>query len=448
MYTTPMQSFVTLFSSLIHALRRDPWLAFPFAAITGAGLLGLRLSACTQAAAGFMIYLSSSAATRLAETAQVLGQRRVPNALWHDSVKLRVASVWAQGLALLAATAAPAVTNGQAPTLATAAALSLAACTGTLFSTLRSGLLPRLRNRTVYTAGLIALVAFAVYSDAAVAALARLPAAVLLALAAGWPVMSLMLQRYWRIMPGVQPPMQAADAPAWSSKIMRYGLLQPRFLQDNKIQSSMLSGVRMGTAALGWTTMPALTLGSTLTAGHVLAMTAWLPAAMSMVAMRNLHWRTMLMPGRQGALAMQIYRTSLKIALFLLLVLMFGQAALDALLGQDRANTVHNMEKWLVFGMQAPLLVALTVLLSALPDPRRTTWGTLIAAYVVLAAIHLGQLYHVPITGLHAGPAYAAAMVALSALVMLAAKRLWTPNKLLPYLPERPVSLSAFSATR
>ncbi|MRV71214.1 hypothetical protein GJ700_05710 [Duganella sp. FT92W] len=448
-----------LFSSLMQALRNDPWLAFPSAAIAVAGLLDLRLPAAMrtgvsphllQAAAALMLYLSSSASTRLAETAQILGQRRIPDALWHDSVKLRLASVWANGFALLIAIAVPWIisTTMQAPVLAALAALSLAACAGTLFATLRSGLLPRLRNRTVYTAGMIIIVVWAVYGDVAVAALMRLPATVLVLLAAGWPAMSVALQRYWRIMPRVQPPATAAEAPAWSSKVLRYSLLQPRFLQDNKVQSSMLGGVRMGTAALCWSLTPPLPLGSVLTVGHLLAMIAWIPAAMSMVAMRNLHWRTLLAPGRDGALAMQIYRTSLKIAVCMLLVLMFGQAALDMAFGQRMADTLHNMEKWLVFGMQAPLLVAINVLLCALPNPRRTTWGTLMAAYLVLALIHVGKLYSVPVTGLHAGLGYAAGMIVLSVLVMRMASRLWTPNRLLPYLPERPVSLTAFSAAR
>jgi hypothetical protein len=31
---------------------------------------------------------------------------------------------------------------------------------------------------------------------------------------------------------------------------------------------------------------------------------------------------------------------------------------------------------------------------------------------------------------------------------MLAAGRLWTPRRLLPYLPERPATIAAFSAAR
>jgi hypothetical protein len=452
---------MNLFPPLIQALRADPWRVFPFAAIAGAGLLTLKLPPASQgyaalyllqAAALFMLFLSSSAATRLAQTARILALRRVPAAVWSGSVTLRLASVWANGAALLAALAVTWMPGAAAPApvLASIATLSLAACIGTLFSTLRSGLLPRLRNRLLHGVALAALAAFFLYGHVALSAFAQIPAAVLLVVAASWPLMAVALRRHWRSMPHLPPSGQGSDIPAWSAMVLRYTVLQPRFLQDNKLQSSVLGGLRMGMVSLCWSLMPPLALGGTLTVGHLLAFIPWLPAAMTMVAIRDLHWRTMLAPARNGtpSLALRIYRPSLKIAVFLLLVLMLGQALLDAIVGGSAAGILSHLENWLVFGMQAPLLVAACVLLCALPNPRRTMWGTFIAAFLALAMTHVGELYSVPVEGLQAGAAYAAGIAMLSGLVLLAAKRLWTQSRLLPYLPERPVSLAALSAAR
>lgn len=452
---------MNVFSTLIQALRANPWHAFPFAAIAGAGLLDLRLPATShagaalhllQAAAFFMLYLSSSTSTRLAQTAHILAQRRVPDALWKDAVTRQMTGVGINGLALLAALAVCRAVSDERhiAILAGLATLSLAACAGTLFSTLRSGLLPRQHNRTAYSVALVASATFFAYGDVALSALIQWHAAALVLLALSWPVLSVALQRYWRIMPTLQPPAQMAETSAWTTLVLRYTVLQPSFLQDNNLQSSVLGGLRMGTAALGWSLMPPLPLGGILTAGHLLAIIPWIPAAMTMVAIRDLHWRTVLAPAASGApsLALRIYRTSVKLAVFLLLVMMLGQALLDAILGSGMAGILNNMEKWVVFGMQAPLLVAVSVLLCALPHPRRTMWGVFLAAFLALAVTHVGDLYSVPVEGLQAGPVYMAGIAVLSGLVMLIANRLWTKNKLLPYLPTRPVSITAFSAAR
>lgn len=454
------------FTTLIQALRADPWRIFPFAAIVGAGLLTLKLTLppashdhavlyLLQGAAVCMLLLSSGAATRLAHTAQILAQRRVPAALWADSVTLRLASVWANGIALLAALAVTWGLGGATPAqvLASIATLSLAACAGTLFSTLRSGLLPGPGQRTAHIVALVALVALAAwfaYGHAALTTLVQVPAAALLVGAASWPMLAFALQRYWRVMPHVAPPAQTGAIPAWVSGMLRYAFLHPRFLQDNKLQFSVVSGVRMGTASLCWSLMPPIVLGGALTAGHLLAFIPWIPAAMTMMTIRDLHWRTMLAPAGNAApsLAWRIYRSSLTLAVFLLLGLMLGQALLDTISGGNKAGILINMEKWAVFGMQAPLLVAVNVLLCALPNPRRTMWGGFIVAFLALAVMHVGGLYSIPIAGLRAGPAYMAGIAVLSGLVMLVANRRWTQNTLLPYLPQRPVSVTAFSAAR
>lgn len=450
---------MNLFTALFHTLRSDPWRAFPFAAIAGTGLLTLRLPPAVhgtvslyllQAAAFFMLYLSSSAATRLALTAQTLTQRRVPVALWKDSVTVRLAATWANGAALLAALAVSWILGADAhPTLlAGTATLSLAACAGTLFSTMRSGLLHRVSNRTVYVAALVGLVVFFSYGHAGLAALARLPVPALLLAAAGWPAMAVALRRHWRAMPRLQPAAQTKALPAWAASATRYTFLQPTFRHIDQLQSSVLGGLRAGTASLCFGIMKPIALGGTLTAGHLLVPVAWIPMAMGIVVMRDLHWRTLLAPASRQSLAVQIYRTSMKLAALLLLVLAAGQALADMALGSNAADSLMGMEKWAVFAMQAPLLVAVSVLLCALPNPRVTMWGTFIVAYIALAITHVGKLYDMPIEGLHADAYYVSGVVLLSGLAVLAADRLWTPRRLLPYLPERPAATAAFSAAR
>ncbi|MBY0238179.1 MAG: hypothetical protein K2X55_02585 [Burkholderiaceae bacterium] len=451
------------FTTLIQALRADPWRIFPFAAIAGAGLLTLKLTLppasheravlyLLQAAALFMLFLSSAGATRLARTAHILAQRHVPAALWTDSVTQRLAGVWTNGIALLAALAVTWGLGGATPAqvLASIATLSLTACAGTLFSTLRSGLLPGPGQRTVHVLALAALVACLTYGHTALSALVHAPTAAWLVGAASWPLMAFALQRYWRVMPRVVPPVQTSTMQAWVSNMLRYAFLHPRFLQDNKLQFGLVSNMRMGTASLCWSLMPPIELGGSLTVGHLLAFIPWIPAAMTTMTIRDLHWRTMLAPARVGtpSLAWRIYRTSLTLAFFLLLILMLGHALLDTIWGGSKAGILINMEKWAVFGMQAPLLVAVNVLLCALPNPRRTMWGGFIVAFLALAVMHVGGLYSVPIAGLRAGPAYMAGIAALSGLVMLVANRRWTQSALLPYLPQRPVSMTAFSAAR
>jgi hypothetical protein len=69
------------------------------------------------------------------------------------------------------------------------------------------------------------------------------------------------------------------------------------------------------------------------------------------------------------------------------------------------------------------------------------------AAYALFITHLIAKPHSSGIEGLHFGLAYAAGMLALTGMVMLAAGRLWTVGRLLPYLPERPVG-AAFNAAR
>lgn len=455
---------MNLLPILVQTLRGNPWRAFPFAAIAGAGLVALTLQPGShgntslyliQAAAFFMLFLSSSAATRLAQTAQVLAQRRVPETMWTDSVALRLASVWANGIALLVALSVQWAlsADARAPVLAGAATLSLAACTGTLFSTLRSGLLPRLSPRVTGGLALAFIPAFVFYGHQLLIAATDCPAAVLLALTLCWPVMGWALRRHWRVMPSLPAPAPTAagtaHVPAWVVGLSRRIPLHP--MQRGGVwKSSTVHGLQMGLAMLAVGMREGEALGDLVTVRHLLSLAGFLPIALFAVSMRDLHWRSMLLPGgvSRGSLALRIYMTTLQFAATTLLSVLVGVMLSDYLLmGKSVANIQASLEHWVILAMEVPLLAAVAVLLTALPLPHVTLWCSCIASVAVYIASLLAKLQTVPVKDIHTGPVYGAAMLTLAGLVMLLADRLWTPRRLLPYLPERPTG-AAFSAAR
>lgn len=449
--------------AIARALRNHPWRALPFVTIAGGGLLVLMLPAgkfadaplyLVQAAVFFMLYQASSAATRLAQTAQVLAQRRLPVAQWTGSVRQMLASTWANCGALLAALAVQWLSDGAGfgMMLTGVAALSLAACAGTLFSALQSGLLPRLpvRALTIGSAGF--MVAFFLYGHRVLAGASALAPAGLLLPALAWPVMALALRRHWQCMPALPEPVKAdaRGVPSLLQQMSRRIYLQPRFHHGSQWKSSAISGLQAGTAAIFIMMREPLAPGDTLSVAHLLSLVGLLPMAMSIVNLRDFHWRTMLLPGSSvtQTLAFNIYQGTLKVVAIILLCMMAGLALADTLLlGYSWSAVVPKLTQWLILAVEAPLVVATAVLVMALPRPHIATACSFIAAFSVFIASLLGKLQSVPMPGVQAGAAYAAGMLALAAMVMLAASRLWTPRRLLPYLPERPTG-AAFSAAR
>lgn len=446
---------MNLFLTRFKVPRNDPWRMFPAGAIAAAGLLILKLPAqahgaallyLAQVAAFLMLFLASSACTRLAQTAQVLAQRRIPDTAWRHSSKTCLATVSGNAMALCAALALPWVFGAAAPysSLAGMALLSLFACAGALFSTLRSGLLKRLSNRTVYLglAGLLALLAF---GHGWFAALAALPAFVLLALAASWPLLAYGLSRHWRTAPSLPAPAHdkkapAARTPAWIAGLSRNTVLQPRFRDGAMWKDSLMNGLRTGVVVM-YFNMTDAALGDTVTVDHLLSLAGLLPMAMSQVMLRDLHWRSLLLPRRFSTrpLAYTIYADTIKPAALTLLCLCLCHVLVKVLVeGAGMAIVLHILEWWAILGMEAPLLLAIAVLLAALPRPHWTAWCVIIGAYALFIMYLIAKPHNAGIEGVHFGAAYAAGMLALTGVVMLAASRLWTPHKLLPYLPERP----------
>lgn len=453
---------MNLLPNLFQTLRSDPWRALPCAAIAVGGLASLRLPAAThgqaslfllQAAAFVMLFQAGSVATRLVQTAQVLAQRRIPDAVWTGQITQCLAGVGAAGAALLAALAVQWGLGGgtRAMALTGAAALSLSACAGTLFPFLRSGLLLRLSKRAVNMAALAFLLALMFYGHQLLGAAAGWPAPMLLALVMCWPMTALALRRHWRSAPSSPARAQAEQAqpPAWVSALSRRVYLHP--IQRGGVWKNGAVGslqVCMATLAAGMRENVAL--GDALTASHLLSLIGFLPLAIMTVSMRDLHWRFLLLPGgvTRGSLAFRIYGATLKFAAITLLSVCLGVTLSDyLLLGKSVTAIQAGLDRWAIIAMDVPLLIAVAVLVMAIPHPHMTLWSGFIAALAVYVASLTAKLQTVRFESLHTGPAYGAAMLLLAGLVMLVADRVWTPRQLLPYLPERPAG-AAFNAAR
>ncbi len=451
---------------LIHSLRNEPARALPcILAMAGAVALlaapaqkqeNLALALLWLVVA-MLMFVAGSAATRLTQAGRVLAQRPAPGAVWSRSVSTSLAGTTAQVVALLAVLALPWALGGKGrwPLLASAAMLSAAACAGTLLSALRSGLLLRLSSRAAGLAALAVILAYAVSGHALLAAAASWPAPVLWASTLSWPMMAWALRRHWRAPPAAlmqaAAPAKAdqAQLPDWIVGLSRRVPLQP--LQRGALwQTSVLSGLQMALAMLGAGMREGAALGNPVTVGHVLSLVCFVPAAILAVSMRDLHWRTLLLPGgvRPRSLAFRIYKTTLRFAAGMLASGMVGVMLCDyLLLGKDTAALLASLQHWVILAMEVPLLAAVAVLLTALPRPPVTLWCSLLAAVAAYLACQLTKLGTAPIPALQAGPAYAALMLGLAAVVMLIAGRVWTPRRLLPYLPERPTG-AAFGNAR
>lgn len=449
------------FPALLHTLRNASWRVVPFAALAGTCLLALRLPPRQQgdaslylakAAAFFMLYQASSAATRLAHAARVLTRRQAPAAAWTGSVATCMAGTSASGLAVLAVLVLHWALSGATavPVILHIATVSVAACVGTVFSALRSGLLARLPTFAAAACIIMFLPAYVVYGHQALIFATTISAQWLLPAAMAWPVVALLLYRRWQTIPPLSAPVAVTTAmPSWIPGLSRTVFLQPRFGSGHRWQNTVFSSLQMGLASMYCSMREPLAVGDTVSVFHLLSLAGLVPIAMLMANVRDLHWRTLLLPRSSLTRlpALGLYAGTLKVIGTTIACMCVGLVLFDYLLfGNGPELLLPRLGKWALLAAEAPLVAAMALLLMALLPPRQATYAACAASVAIMAVSLALQLPTVAVPGLRLGAAYGAGIAVLSALLMAAAGRWWTPRRLLAYLPERPVSLAAITA--
>ncbi|MES2898596.1 MAG: hypothetical protein V4723_02655 [Pseudomonadota bacterium] len=381
---------------------------------------------------------------QLARATAVLGNLRAPGALWqHLNAQgmQRVRLTWA--LLATGTTLQLALPGSATQALAGAALMSLAGSVALLHGVARSGALP-LRTRTVDLVLLaLALPLLVLWPRTAFDGFAALPAAVLALIVPAFPIaLSLLEQRRRRKAPAYrwrEPQRGRSLADSVLAHLRRYTVLI--YNPNSETMGWSAAKQSVNPARLFFTVMPLLTTMTTSVATYtdgrlqVIRFMALLVMTMlltSGLVVRDLHWRSFLMPGglRKGRIGSSIFATTLLIQYgFIAAVLCVIAIGSQVAMGGSSPIVLVLLERHATLPLEIALATSIAVALR--PVAKSPAWIVLCIAGIIVLAGYLtdfaatsgGYLALSP-------PLYAAALVGASAVLVLVSNHLWTMKRL------------------
>jgi hypothetical protein len=402
----------------------------------------------TFASVGMFLHAASSAGN-LVKARKTLENLRAPAAAWTPFLRGCLRDTSLTWLVLAAALMVQlALRPAPKPNwLGAAALVSLAACMGMLYALCQSDLLPRLRKvchpAAAFAAALLLVLGGPLMLDTAFTELPGAGPVLPLALAAlCWPALAGGLLLHWRGPPTLSAPGNE-DANvrmlSWLARMRRYSLLKRgvAIAGDRKLDWHSLAGGASFTAVLRM--MNSTGTGDALTANHLLGMAALVYQAYHLLAVRDLHWRSFLAPGgmRQRDIAMSIFTSTLHVAGPVVLCMFALLPMMDILLGFSSFDAaMHAAWRHSIILAEIPLVIAAAVVVKGMPQPY-AGWFAAAAWMAAFAwAVFTGAAEQ-PLGGMKADFAYLLLLAAATALLLLGARRLWTPRTMLVYLKLR-----------
>jgi hypothetical protein len=398
----------------------------------------------TFASAGMFLHAAGSA-NDLITTRKTLENMRAPAGAWTPFLRscLRGTSVtWL----VLAVTLMLQFELRPAPKpawLSAGALVSLAACLGTIYSLAQSELMPRVRNVVHPAVTFVVIIPLVLGGPAMLnTGFAAEPGAALALILLCWPALAAGLLLHWRGPPALPAPNRDEDHAMmlnWLARMRRYSLLKRgvSMVDDRKLDWHNLaaSAVCVFFVDLMSSTSP----GGALTANHLLGMTALVYHAYHMLAVRDLHWRAFVAPGgmRQRDIAMNIFTSTLRIAVPAVLLVFALLPALDLLLGFRSLDAAMQLIwRHAMILAELPLVIAAAVVLKGLPQPY-AGWSAVAVWLAAYVWVGWADIRTTALAGIKADFSYLLVIAAATALLLLAARHLWTPRKILSYLKQR-----------
>lgn len=403
----------------------------------GVGTVLLATFACVG-----MFLHATACANSLITARKTLEHLRAPASAWSPFLHrfLRETSVtWLVLVATL--TLQLALRPAPAPHwLAAAALVSLAACLGALLALGQSELMPRLRKICHPAAAFLLAVPLVLSGPVMLnTAFAEQPGAALALAALCWPALAAGLLLHWRGPPALPAAGGAKDQDRmlnWLARMRRYSMLKRgvTIVDDRKLDWHTLAGSALCTYFLGM--MNSTGAGEALTANHLLGMGGLVYQAYHLLTVRDLHWRSFVAPGgmRQRDIAMNIFSSTLRVGGPLVLFMFALLPVMDMLMGV-RSFDAAMQAAWrhTIVLAEIPLVIAAALVLKGLPQPY-AGWGAVAAWIAAFAwAGSTGDAPR-PLGGMKADYGYLLVLAAATAALLLAARALWTPRRILAYL--------------
>ncbi|UTY58093.1 hypothetical protein [Massilia sp. erpn] len=386
-------------------------------------------------------------AASLARAFAVLSGLRAPSGLWRKAAARFIRQLTLAWFGIgLAGAAQIALCSSQAEWSAAFALSALALCAGIALPLSKQHLLPFRQHKVVLYALVLLLASVLLFGPAQMLErFSILPAPLLLAIALAWPAAAWTLHRRWQGIVHLRDSGEKKEANIWGplkSYLQRFYLLSwdpvmansAAGAERNFTSMNVMGGLNVILLAylmLHWLGGP---WGAPLSIMNLFALTFLCANGVSVLAVRDLHWRSFVMPGglKRGRIGSSILLATMQIMLlcWLLgctLVFLFSYA----ILGQAPLAILQSFAEHLV---ALPELIFVVSCAIAIRTKSLLVFGW-IAAVVSLGGwsfyLYLKDLPRAPFDSLTIGPAYVAFLLAGSAALVAFANRRWTQERLL-----------------
>ena len=386
--------------------------------------------------------LSFHRAAKLGEAARVLATARTPDALWQGWLRAFLRAQWlAWAIITTCATLMFVETDGSAKPGGVLLIYSLIATGSTAAPLAQRGLLHKAWGRAIPLAFVLLL---GVAGPNSYRLLTHLPLLLQLALSAAWPALAWHMYRHWRLhAPSAPNTFQAERQGSWNKVCAWYRRFKP-VTTDPKSKYHQQFGFFQILPYLA--IMQAYDLGPNQAWGgniglmHLFALTFFAAFVCNCLYCRDLHWRMLLAPNRlaKGKMGWHIAGSTLAIfasAVIALAVIYMVLAWL--IIGISPISTMKELSRFSSIVCEMVFLICLATALRG----ARHWWLAVIGFYGVCAIAVLGMAFTFKINAhmlmtpwFHVGPGYIAGLIAGSLVCILVANRLWTTQRLLPFV--------------
>jgi len=363
-----------------------------------------------------------------------------PREAWRDWRQTALVAMWSRWVAaIFAGGLALYLCDPQAPWACALSLSSLALTLSVICSLSVGGILHWLWSRLIIAS---CIIVFLLYDVTAYDMLLKLPLPIQLLLGSSWPLFAGFVLQRWNV-PGPLTRQPENSAPLHPSRFAvrhfkRYQPLSTAIRADNKWRgqwglafSMSIAFISSGNFAIHhvW--------GSKAGLPELVMLLLWVFYFNGMVCCRDLHWRRLLAPNGfvPGRLGWHIIQSTLVLVTALAIIIGLLYFSIDCfLLRETPRQYMAHLLKLGIVPLELVFAVCAAVALRGFKSPLLV--GTLIGAIVCAACLVFVFYYRGAVfeKWFSIGPEYAAILTAGSAVAVALANRLWTKERLLPYL--------------
>jgi hypothetical protein len=276
-----------------------------------------------------------------------------------------------------------------------------------------------------------------------------LPVAALLACFLIWPAMAYLLLLQWRTTPGDERRMARKPAATRTSAIIaflkRYSILRwnDSFAETNpRAQGTLVTRVLKTVCGEIYFYILLLQIlparwGDSMSPLRLLGLYVVCLITASTLLVRDLHWRSLLLPGgmRRKRLGTHIFASTMGLQLMALPLVALIYFAATVALGTPARDALQHIAGTAVLPFEFALTTALAVVLRATDKPLIAIVGigpfVIGIAYTLLARGVAGSPFMLTDLQWTIGPVYVLVLVTCTVLLLWVANRMWTVEKLL-----------------